>query len=248
MPRIRTIKPEFWTDEKLSLLDPLTRLVYLGLISLADDYGRLIDNIKSLDGALFPHTDESSRDSLETLTKLSRILRYRSKAGQQLIQIVNWGNHQKVNHRGKEILPAPTKEDWLQPVAGQRPIPEPRKTRKKSSRDSQEAGERDSCTIPPTNDHLPTSWPADAALVWKAVAPIPIPRVGRELKTVVDEFGWPDTRLGLEAYIELNRGKPRKLSWFVDDSVRWIGIGKMPAIDPETREPTERGRLALRVS
>jgi hypothetical protein len=32
---------------------------------------------------------------------------------------------------------------------------------------------------------------------------------------------------------------------FAADVQRWVRIGAMPAIDPETREPTERGRLAL---
>jgi hypothetical protein len=129
--RIRTIKPEFWTDEKMALLDPLTRLVFLGLISNADDHGRLIDNVKMLDGQIFPFTDDTCLEALETLAKLSRILRYTSKSGQNLIQVIGWKNHQRVDHPGKEILPAPIKEDWLQPVAGQRPLPEPPKGSRK---------------------------------------------------------------------------------------------------------------------
>lgn len=132
MARIRTIKPEFWTDEKLSLLDPLTRLVFLGLVSLADDFGRLIDNVKSLDGALFPHTDDSVEESLAILASLSRVLRYTSASGQNLIQVVGWKAHQKVDHPGREILPAPTKDDWAKPVTGQRPIAPPRKPSRKS--------------------------------------------------------------------------------------------------------------------
>lgn len=106
MPRIRTIKPEFWGDEKLALLDPITRLVFLGLISMADDYGRLLDNVKSIDGMLFPNTDDTCRDSLETLARLSRIIRYTSASGQKLIQITNW-HHQKVDHPSKAIFPPP---------------------------------------------------------------------------------------------------------------------------------------------
>ena len=67
MARIRTIKPEFWQDEKLAPLESIHRLVFLGLISHADDAGRLVDNIKALDGMIFPSTDDSSRESLETL-------------------------------------------------------------------------------------------------------------------------------------------------------------------------------------
>ena len=48
MARIRTIKPEFWTDEKLAPLSPICRLTFLGLVSMADDAGRL--NAKQLRG------------------------------------------------------------------------------------------------------------------------------------------------------------------------------------------------------
>jgi hypothetical protein len=105
--RIRSIKPEFWTDEKLSLLDPVTRLVFLGLISMADDAGRLVDNVKLLDGMLFPSTDDTCRDSLDVLARTSRVIRYRSSSGQPLIQIANWERHQKVDHPNKYVLPGP---------------------------------------------------------------------------------------------------------------------------------------------
>jgi len=52
MRRIRTIKPEMFEDEKLSKLPPITRFVFVGLISLADDYGRLVDNVKQIDGLI----------------------------------------------------------------------------------------------------------------------------------------------------------------------------------------------------
>jgi hypothetical protein len=107
MARIRTIKPEFWTDEKLSLLDPLTRLVFLGLVSMADDAGRLVDNVKLLDGQLFPCTDDTCRDSLDTLARTGRIIRYRSDSGQELIQVANWHKHQRVDNPSKYNLPAP---------------------------------------------------------------------------------------------------------------------------------------------
>ncbi len=111
MPRIRTIKPEFWTDEKLAPLRPIDRLVYLGLISMADDAGRLIYNVKMLDGMLFPETDDSSRESIEILIRLSRVSKYRALSGQKLLQIVRWSSHQRVANPSKHVLPAPTPED-----------------------------------------------------------------------------------------------------------------------------------------
>ena len=75
MARIRTIKPEFWADEKLGPMSPIDRLVFLGLMSLADDAGRLIDSVKALDGALFPYTDDTCGPSLERLASASRVSR-----------------------------------------------------------------------------------------------------------------------------------------------------------------------------
>ncbi len=53
MPRIRSIKPEFWADEKMSSLSPIDRLVFLGLIGMADDFGRVHDNVKVIDAFVF---------------------------------------------------------------------------------------------------------------------------------------------------------------------------------------------------
>jgi len=116
VPRIRTLKPEFWSDEKLSLLDPLTRLVFLGLISMADDYGRLVDNVKLLDGQLFPNTDDSCRAPLELLARIGRIVRYRAASGQSVIQVMHWTRHQKVMHPGKAVLPPVDGAVLIQPT------------------------------------------------------------------------------------------------------------------------------------
>src|SRR5690606_35182017 len=107
MARIRTIKPEFWSDEKLAGLSALTRLVFLGLISQADDAGRLVDSVKLLDGLLFPLTDDSCEGSLAELAELGRIERYQSSSGQKLIQLVNWNKHQTVQKASKYVLPGP---------------------------------------------------------------------------------------------------------------------------------------------
>lgn len=97
MARIRTIKPEFWADEKLAPLDPQTRLVFLGLISMADDCGRVLDNLKHIDAFIFPETEHSARESLATLSRLSRVTRGKTASGQAVIQITNWTRHQRVD-------------------------------------------------------------------------------------------------------------------------------------------------------
>lgn len=153
MARIRTIKPEFWQDEKLAPMPPLVRLVFLGLISMADDAGRLLDNVKAIDGFLFPESDDTCRDALETLAKASRILRYRSDSGQKLIQIVGWLKHQKIDHPNKHLLPAPPAEA----VAAAADAP----ASAQSSRDSREtlaqSSRYDLGPVPATGDHRSTT-------------------------------------------------------------------------------------------
>lgn len=145
MPRIRTIKPEFWQDEKLAPLTPIARLVFLGLISMADDAGRVVDNVKSIDGFIFPLSNDTSRESLDTLARLSRVLRYRTKSGQQLIQVLNW-HHQKVDKPSKYVLPAPTKASAEAPTTS---APD-----EESSRDARESLDESSRSdlVPSTND------------------------------------------------------------------------------------------------
>jgi hypothetical protein len=112
MARIRTLKPEFWQDEKLAPLPTIDRLVFLGLISQADDAGRLVDNPRLLNGLIFPMTDDDCRQSLETLARLGRIIRYTSASGQRLIQIAKWCDHQRVDKPSRHVLP-PVPENAL---------------------------------------------------------------------------------------------------------------------------------------
>lgn len=101
MARIRTIKPEFWSDEKLAPLDAATRLVFLGLICMADDAGRVLDNVKIIDAFIFPETDETAREALARLSRMSRIRRGVAASGQKIIQICKWNDHQKIDHPSK---------------------------------------------------------------------------------------------------------------------------------------------------
>ena len=97
MPRIRTIKPEFWADEKLAPLDPTDRLVFLGLISLSDDFGRVHDNVKVIDAFIFPECSRTSRESLAKLSRMGRIRRGKSSSGKRIIEVTNWEKHQRVD-------------------------------------------------------------------------------------------------------------------------------------------------------
>lgn len=103
MPRIRTIKPEFWSDEKLAILPAFDRLVFLGLIGMADDFGRVHDNVKVIDAFVFPETQETVRESLANLSRIGRVRRGNASNGKPIIEIVNWERHQRVDKPQKHL-------------------------------------------------------------------------------------------------------------------------------------------------
>jgi len=113
MPRIRTLKPEIWQDGRFGKLGLLDQLIFIGLITQADDYGRLPDNARLLEGQLFPyHAERTCAASLAVLETAGLIIRYTPASGDRLIQIAGWQSHQVINKRGIERLRAPSDLDW----------------------------------------------------------------------------------------------------------------------------------------
>lgn len=62
MARIRTIKPEFWEDEKIGKLPVPCRLFFIGCWNFADDFGVIKGNPALLKSQIFPY-DENLRVS-----------------------------------------------------------------------------------------------------------------------------------------------------------------------------------------
>lgn len=62
MARIRTIKPEFWEDEKIGKLPIPCRLFFIGCWNFADDFGVIKGNAALLKSQIFPY-DENLRVS-----------------------------------------------------------------------------------------------------------------------------------------------------------------------------------------
>jgi hypothetical protein len=80
MPRIRSVKPDFWQKEDLSLVPRDARLLYIGLWNLADEHGRLRGNPSFIKGQLFPYDDDLGVKEievlLEDLAELGKLHRY----------------------------------------------------------------------------------------------------------------------------------------------------------------------------
>jgi len=102
MPRIRYLKPEFFTDEDLGDLSLEARLVFAGLWCYADKSGRLEDRPRFLKAMIFPYDDIDIEKSLDVLSQAKQngnyfIHRYQIEK-LKLIQIINWDKHQKPHH------------------------------------------------------------------------------------------------------------------------------------------------------
>lgn len=115
MPRIRTIKPEFFTSDTVSELPLRARLTWIGLWTHCDDYGRCRDNVKLVKAAVWPLDAVSLRDveeDLETLTASGLLHRYTAD-GKAYLQVTSWAEHQKVDRPSKSNIPAPDTREIL---------------------------------------------------------------------------------------------------------------------------------------
>ncbi len=114
MPRIRQIKPEFFIDDDVALLDPLARLLFIGLWTLADKEGRLEDRPVRIKAQIQPYDNTDTDKQLLDIEALGFIHRYIVE-GKRYIQIRTFTEHQHFHH--KEIdstIPAPG-TTWTSP-------------------------------------------------------------------------------------------------------------------------------------
>jgi hypothetical protein len=110
VPRIRTIKPDFFTSDTVSTLPLRARLTWIGLWTHCDDHGRCRDNVKLIKAAVWPLDDVSLRDiesDLDDLVEANVVFRYVVE-GKAYLQVTNWAEHQKVDRPSKSNIPAPT--------------------------------------------------------------------------------------------------------------------------------------------
>lgn len=103
--RIRTIKPEFWTDSLMVSMPRDVRLLYIGLWNVSDDHGWLPDDANQIKMLLFPG-DPDAKVSLwlETLIAADRLERFLTPEGRTVLRIPHWKEHQRVDHPSNSKL------------------------------------------------------------------------------------------------------------------------------------------------
>jgi hypothetical protein len=106
MARIRTIKPEFWTDSFMVKLPPIGRLIYIALWTVADDHGLIPDEPERLAMEVMPRENALDFDDwLQFFEASGRIEHCFSADGQSWYEIVRWNKHQRVDKPSKSRFP-----------------------------------------------------------------------------------------------------------------------------------------------
>ncbi len=123
--RIRTIKPEIFTDEELWDLGEKTGLpvlqAFAGLWCFADKEGRFEWRPRTLRALIVPYWQGDFDAVLHALARARFIVGYVVE-GRHYAHIRNWHKHQRPDHREPEsILPAPTDADTATLIPGETP-------------------------------------------------------------------------------------------------------------------------------
>lgn len=136
MPRIRTIKPEFYGSPDTRKASAVGRLAYIGMWGWADDHGRGMANLKGLEGFIFPDDDLEElsfgvhRNFLSILKEVRDcygIVLY-EVAGRYYYEIPNWNLHQRTERTAKSKHPASSEGVPWDPWAAN-PVHRPTQTR-----------------------------------------------------------------------------------------------------------------------
>lgn len=104
--RIRSIKPEMLSDQKIANLTDSEFRCFIGLILLADDYGNARCTPNYVLGQIFWASRETVdvKEILKRLSRESLVTLYQVNS-QEYLHICGWSKHQKVNHPGKPWVP-----------------------------------------------------------------------------------------------------------------------------------------------
>jgi hypothetical protein len=172
--RIRTVKPEWLEDELLAAASDEARVLSVGLILVADDYGNGRASIATIAAEVWRYALErdDGANAPEVLAKASRAFRELlaigfigtwTEGGQRYFTIRNWARHQRVDKPGKPLVPKPPAGLFV-PVKPEKPEDsgKPREPVAPVSGTSPESLRPDLRPVPTTNDQEGTGASAPA--------------------------------------------------------------------------------------
>lgn len=110
MARIRTVKPEFWTDERLTECSLSARLMFIGMFNFADDNGNMAYSAKRLKMQIFPADNIDTQPLLDDLITHGLLIEY-SVNGEKFLNIKGFLKHQLINRPSPSKIPTPEFSD-----------------------------------------------------------------------------------------------------------------------------------------
>ncbi|MEV2277817.1 hypothetical protein AB0I72_19755 [Nocardiopsis sp. NPDC049922] len=131
MPRIRSVKPEYWDDRKLARsVSRDGRLLYIGLWNHADEHSRVQGDPRFIKGRVFPYDDDLDETAiaalLDELADAGRIVRY-TVDGDPYLVLPTLSRHQRLEAaKVPSRLPSPADADPEPPARGRADESEPR--------------------------------------------------------------------------------------------------------------------------
>lgn len=111
MARKRMIDPSFWEDPTIGTLSVPARLLFIGMMSHADDEGRLEVEPRYIRRAVFGFDEDITTGLvacyLTEIRELCRSVRFYEVDGRALASFINWKRYQYIQKPQTSRLPAP---------------------------------------------------------------------------------------------------------------------------------------------
>lgn len=107
---IRTLKADLCDDETLATVSRDARYLFVGLITRADDHGRIRSNPSLIRSRVYPYDDDVTTEMVDVwlneLVQAKRVALY-AVEGQHYGVLVNWGKHQRIDNAARSEFPPP---------------------------------------------------------------------------------------------------------------------------------------------
>jgi hypothetical protein len=123
MARKRMIDPSFWEDPTIGTLSVPARLLFIGMMSHADDEGRLEVEPRYIRRAVFGFDEDVTTGLvacyLTEIRELCRSVRFYEVDGRALACFINWKRYQYIQKPQASRLPAPPEFTPTVPIPDQ---------------------------------------------------------------------------------------------------------------------------------
>jgi hypothetical protein len=107
-PRIRSLKPEALQHRKVGRLSNAAFRLWVGLITQADDEGRVIWDPAQFRLLVFGYQEITTGDVTAALSEITAfgLARLYNVNGTEYVDLPSWAEHQKINKPSESTLPA----------------------------------------------------------------------------------------------------------------------------------------------